>query len=92
MKPLSDQEIETLREELANYAHVTWSHWMEHLLLEAVFHLDGTATITEKAVDRRMDLMNTDYSNLSEDMKEKDRVEADKILVIVSNKRDKAQL
>ena len=83
MKSLSDQEIETLREELASYAHVAWSHWVKTIFSRAVFHANGSATISKETVARWRPLVNTRYANLSEDMKEKDRVEADRILAIV---------
>ena len=87
MKSLSDQEIETLREELASYAHIAWSGWMEYLFSKSTFHLDGTATIPEERVDRWMHQMDTKYNDLPEDMKKSDRAEADRILAIAFDKR-----
>ena len=83
MKPLSDQELKILREELVSYAHMTWSHWIKYLFSKSIFHSDGSVTIHERTVTRWMQQINTHYTKLPEDMKKSDRAEADRILAIV---------
>lgn len=76
------------REILASYAHKTWSHWMSHLFSKCEHHIDGTVTIPQALVIRWKRQMATAYDNLSEDEKQSDLVQADKILFIVDEHAD----
>ncbi len=72
------------REKLAALAHEQWSGWMQYLFSKCTYnHADGTYTIPQWAVERWSKQMETEYKDLSEDEKESDRAEADKVLVIV---------
>jgi hypothetical protein len=72
-----------LREDLAAYAHDTWSGWMKHMFKKTHLNDDGTETIPAELVVRWRRQMNTDYVDLPDGEKESDRKEADKILAIV---------
>jgi len=72
-----------LREKLAKYAHDAWSGWMKYLFEKSTKNPDGTVTIPKWAVDRWTRQMNTDYWDLSQDERESDRKEADKIIDIM---------
>ena len=71
------------REELAKYAHEAWSGWMDHLFRHSYHVNDGTYRIPKWAVDRWKRQARTHYENLSDDEKESDRIEADRILKIM---------
>lgn len=70
------------REELANYAHDAWAGWMQYLFSKAELNHDGSWTMPKWAVERWQKQMDTAYIELSEEEKESDRVEADKILEV----------
>jgi len=74
-----------MREALAEYAHDSWSGWMEYLAEKTTFNADGTATIPAWAVTRWNRQMHTPYADLPEPEKESDRVEADKIIAITQD-------
>lgn len=71
-----------LREDLAELAHTQWAGWMWYLFSESQFNEDGTVTIPARAVDRWTRQVRTPYTELSEQEKASDRVEADKILEV----------
>jgi hypothetical protein len=71
------------REQLAEYAHIAWSGWMEYLLQCAIINEDGSATIPPLYVERWQRQLLTPYHELPEHEKQSDRVEADKILRII---------
>lgn len=77
--------MDNIREQLADYAHDAWSGWMKYMFSKMTINDDGTATMPKWAVDRWSYQMNTKYNELSDDMKESDRDEADKILTIRKN-------
>lgn len=77
--------MDNIREQLADYAHDAWSDWMKYMFSKMIINDDGTATMPKWAVDRWSYQMNTKYNELSDDMKESDRDEADKILTIRKN-------
>lgn len=68
---------------LSEYAHKSWSGWMQYLFRFGVQNEDGTFTIDKDKVARWRRQMNTDYSDLSEPEKASDRKEARQILEIV---------
>lgn len=70
------------REELASYAHQAWSGWMAYLFDKSKDHEDGSVTIPPDLVERWKRQLATDYENLSEQEKESDRAEADRMLEI----------
>lgn len=69
-----------IKERFAELCHKQWSGWMEYLFSKSVNNDDGTVLIPSWAVERWKRQMNTDYSDLSEDEKESDRREAEKII------------
>jgi hypothetical protein len=73
----------SLKEKLADYAHVTWSGWMKYLFDRSVECDDGTVVIPKELVDRWKRQLNTDYQDLPEEEKESDRNEAKKIISIM---------
>jgi len=72
-----------MREELAAYAHDTWSGWMKYLFTVSVLEDDGEYVIPKRLVDRWTRQLNTAYKDLPEEEKESDRKEADTILSII---------
>lgn len=79
----SDTPRDELRENLADYAHRAWSGWMEYLFSKC----DGQ-TIPDWAWERWKRQAQTAYVDLSEDEKNSDRVEADKIIAILVGRKE----
>lgn len=79
-----------LREKLADLCHEQWSGWMKYLFSKCIsetgqFDKDtGNLVIPKWAVDRWKRQLNTPYFELSEQEKESDRKEADKILLLIN--------
>ena len=69
----------TLRERVADTQHKIWSHWMEHLFSVGGTNPDGSYVIPADKVARWKKQMETPYSELSEEEKERDREQAHKI-------------
>jgi len=65
------------REKLAGLEHEQWSHWIKYLLVER--HDD-------KDRERWYCQARTDYKDLSKKEKESDRVWADKVIKLISDK------
>lgn len=81
--------VDKLRENLADYAHETWSGWMKYMFFVCT-ELDRTKKevvfrIPAKTYDRWMRQVGTPYSRLPELEKDSDRREADRIIAICSN-------
>ncbi len=79
-----------LIEELAEYAHNAWAGWMQYLFSKCERRTDKTYLVPLWAVDRWWRQMQTDYSDLPDNEKESDRVEARKMLSIVQAERGHA--
>lgn len=73
-----------LREQLAALAHEQWSGWMEYLFGKCASAIGGVIIPTE-FWERWQRQMATPYAGLSENEKESDRIEADKVLAILSH-------
>lgn len=71
-----------MREELASLVHELWSEWIHYVASKSTFNLDGSMTISAWAVRRRERQMNTSYADLTEEEKDSDRREADRILAL----------
>lgn len=71
------------REELADYAHEAWSGWMKYMFKKSENTPNGNVIMPKWAVDRWSRQMNTAYKDLSEEEKESDRDEADRMLKIM---------
>lgn len=75
-----------LREKLATVQHDIWISWMEYLFSVSIDNNDGTYTIPADKVARWVRQMSTPYSKLSEDEKNSDREQADKVLETLKSK------
>ena len=72
-----------LREKLAQVQHEIWAHWMEYLFsVGAVRGRDSAHIIYPENVARWKRQMETPYDKLSEEEKESDRHQADKVLLV----------
>ena len=63
-------------EVLAEQSHEAWCGWMEYMFSLCEETVDGRFIIPDKKVDRWMRQMTTKYSDLTEEEKISDRVEA----------------
>ena len=73
-----------MKEELAAVQHEIWSHWMKYLFDQCDEEdTDSGWTIPLDKVWRWSRQMTTPYSELSEQEKENDREQADKILAVL---------
>jgi hypothetical protein len=68
-----------LREKIASIQHEIWSHWMHYLFSVSIEDDNGHFFIQPYHADRWHRQMNTPYDDLSEDEKESDRHQADKL-------------
>ena len=75
--------MDELREKLAALAHKQWSGWMEYLFEQST-DMGDSVRIPGWAVERWTRQMNTLYSDLSENEKDSDRAEADRVLAIIA--------
>jgi len=83
---LPTSDCSALREELAKLAHDQWTGWMEYLFEKSdpqTFREDGAVVIPSWAVERWKRQMGTPYENLSEDEKDSDRKEADRVIYLL---------
>jgi len=72
------------REELAAVQHEIWSHWMKYMFTQC-HHTIGGILIPANKVERWSRQMAVPYSELSEQEKESDREQADKVLAVLSD-------
>ena len=75
-----DSEI---REKLAAIQHDIWSHWMEYLFSVSAYNEDGSVTIPSDKVTRWAEQLKTNYFWLSEQEKQSDRDQADKVMAVL---------
>ena len=81
------------REKLAEYAHEAWSEWMKYIFSKCFDDIgqlnksNGILILSADLVRRWTRQMNTPYNELSEDEKESDREEADKIISIFKGEK-----
>jgi hypothetical protein len=86
------EDIDKLREELADLCHRQWSSWMEYLFSKCdssmpmilVALSNDSLIIPAKFVKRWVRQMNTPYSELSKSEQDSDRKEADKFIKLLS--------
>ena len=78
---------EKLREELASLCHDRSSHFMSDFIIRH-FPLrdDGSIIVPQGEVQQRLLAIATPYEGLSEQGKDANRLEADKILSVINNK------
>lgn len=77
-----------LREELANYAHESWSGWIEYMFKFGEKQDDGSLLLRADKVERWKRQAETPYGALSSEERDSDRVEADTILTIVGGEQE----
>lgn len=80
----------SIRNKLAEYAHDAWARWMKYLF-EKCDHTQEGLIIPAWAVKRWERQLSTPYSDLSAEEKKSDRVEADRMLKIMSE-NEKTQI
>lgn len=84
-----------MKEQLANLQHKIWSHWMKYLFSKGVFvrmkYMEDDAekqmcfVLPSECYTRWIRQMDTPYSDLSEEEKESDRDQANKVLALVDS-------
>lgn len=90
-QPQQPEPDTDLRERLAAYAHDTWAYWMRYMFFQGETRQTKNG---EGGIDRRWTMpmdkfhrwqrqMNTEYADLTEDEKESDRRQADRILALL---------
>lgn len=72
-----------MKEQLAAIQYKIWSHWMRYLFSVCVCNEDASITIPSDTAARWIKQMNTSYSDLSEQQKESDRHQADKVIAVL---------
>lgn len=72
-----------LVEELAAYAHASWSGWMSYLFSKSEHSVNGQIIIPPDLAKRWRRQASTPYHKLPEDEKESDRDEARKVIKVI---------
>ena len=67
-------------EELANNEHIRWSNWQKYVHSKCIKNDDGSLTIPKEYVEHWEYEINTNYTDLPEEIKESDRKEVRQIL------------
>jgi hypothetical protein len=71
------------REQLAALQHEIWSDWVRHLFEVSIANTDGTVTIPPEYVRQWQRQVNTPYKDLSEEEKDGDRKQVDKLTALL---------
>ncbi len=74
----------TQREQLSSLQHQIWSDWVRHMFEVSTANPDGTVTIPPKYVQQWQREINTPYDDLSEEEKDGDRKQVDKMKHLIS--------
>lgn len=77
-----------MREELASLMHGIWCGWRCYVVARSTLNSDGTMTTPAWAVKRWGRQINTPYDELSEEEKDSDRKQADKVLALIEKHND----
>ena len=81
---MAETDLTAIREALADYAHRSWTGWMEYLFSRTMRPIPGSAPmIPERWAERWQRQMDTPYAELSEAEQDSDRKEADRMLAIM---------
>ena len=76
-----EQYEEDLREELADLAHQQWSGWMIYLFGKTLaLGTDGSRVIPADLAERWKRQLSTRYQDLTDEEKDSDRKEADRLI------------
>ena len=84
--------MNNLREELSDLSHEIWSHWMRWMFEQggySTIQVDDNGkfitfwTMEPERYERWQRQMNTSYHDLTEQEKDSDREQADKIIAVV---------
>lgn len=78
------QQSIDLREQLSRLEHDQWSGWWDYQVEKSTINPDGSMTIPAWAVERWTRQAKTPYAELSEQEKQSDRIEADRVLILVN--------
>lgn len=78
-------------EQVADYAHESWSHWMRYLFSKSCKQSDGSVVIPAELVARWQRQKETPYHALSEVEKESDRNQARNILPFLMNSQNSVE-
>ena len=81
-KRMSIEQV--VRERLADVQHEIWSHWMRYLFSQCETQDDGSVLIPAELADRWRRQQATGYQNLTEQEKDSDRHQADKVLEMLA--------
>jgi len=71
---------------MADVEHKRWSSWQEYLHSLSTKNKDGSLTISKQRVEYWEKLISTNYDDLSEKLKDKDRMEAETTIVTLKEK------
>lgn len=75
------------REQLAALQHEIWSDWVRHMFEVSHTNADGTVTIPQKYVQQWQHEINTAYAELSEEEKDGDRKQVDKLISLLDQQK-----
>ena len=75
--------MKTLREKLAENAHISWAGWTQYIFNNCKETEKGELIIPAEKVKRWERQIKTAYDNLSELEKDSDRLEADAIINVL---------
>ena len=77
---------EELFEKLADIEHQRWADWQKYVHSKCIKNSDGTLIIPKWAVEQWERQINTPYSELIEDEKEKDREQVRRYWNLINDK------
>ena len=78
-----------LLEQLASVEHERWSLWQRHVHKQCVPGADGSLTIPADLVRRWTGQMDTEYAQLSENDKDRDREQVQRYLPVIASALDR---
>lgn len=81
-----------VRERLADVQHEIWAHWMRYMFTCGQFGPDGTWHMPAFKAERWQRQMDTPYSALTEQERESDREQADKVILKIRHLLEGATL
>ena len=80
---MADGAGDEVREKLAEFVHlIRGKGWAESVFGKGLINVDGSWTMPKWAFDRLMKKAETPYAEMTDDERESDRAEADKIIAL----------